>query len=326
MKKIISLLLAFLMLMSVQPITHAATSEGASINGWNGWSVADGDAITTKANPLDGDIDRGDMVKITDGTASRYFAQWFTGVIELSVDVYGTGTLNFHDANNRSAGLVTLADGLINAVECGYDADAWNTVKLFVMTGTNKAEVYLGDEYVAPIEVSALVRPTTLTVSTSGIIYVDNIKVSELNKTNAWKDSELTSVYESNFESGNDGWAVRSDDGGSAAVSVDNEKFGYNVLKFDKVALESGTLRPSLYRGLNDVGNIVFETELYLASGSTGDSSLTLYVRNTNPVAGNTAGGREIELLTLYGGYAEIGYDKVSSKQFIAEPLYSEDE
>ena len=142
MKKIISLVLAFLMLIGMQTATFAGevSSEGLSVAGWNGWSVASGSAVTTKVNPLSGDsVDRGDMVKVTNGTASRYFAQWFTGAIELSVDVYGEGTIEFHDANARSAGLVTLADGLVNTVDCSYDAESWNTVKLFVMTGTNNA-------------------------------------------------------------------------------------------------------------------------------------------------------------------------------------------
>ena len=118
MKKLISMALILLMTISCMGTSFAAevTSNGLTVDGWNGWTVADGaTAITTDENPLAGDsAERGTVVKVTDGSAERYFAQWFEGVIELSVDVYGAGTISFEDSNNRSAGTRTLAEGFVN--------------------------------------------------------------------------------------------------------------------------------------------------------------------------------------------------------------------
>jgi len=136
MKKLISLLLAVMMVFGCMMVGSADNSaEGLTVNGWNGWSVISGSAVTTVVNPADGA--RGDMVKIN-GTATLTPAAASVALptVELSVDVYGTGTVALVDDDGNVAAQVDLS-----AVG---NASAWNEVKLFAVTGlkTRKADGY----------------------------------------------------------------------------------------------------------------------------------------------------------------------------------------
>ena len=318
MKKLISMLLAVMMILGMSVTTMAASSVNASVDGWNGWTKTSGTAVTV-ADPVTGS---GMVVKVSGGSAERYFARWFEGVIELSVDVYGTGSIAFNDSNGRTAGTVTLADGSINGVSCSYDADAWNTVKLFAMTGSKKTEVYLGDTLVTTIELSALVRPTKLIVSSDSDIYVDNIKISELIKTTAYADNEVETFQTSNFAGGDfSGWYADGNSTNTTAeiVTLDETK----VMKLEKKSNTSGQIRFRHKLGDVERKNLVFEAELMQAEVTNElkqDSELTLYVRNYT-----TAGeGRALGVIGFGNdGYITIGADSISSKVYDPDPLYT---
>lgn len=342
MKKIISLALVLLMTFSCMGSALAAEiePENISVDGWNGWVVADGTeaAVTTLENPVaDDSVSRGAIVKVTGGTAEYYFARWFTGVFELSADICGTGTISFEDSNGRSAGTLTLADGSVSVTQAGasaatsvtrtYDADVWNTVKLFVLTGSKKAEVYLGDTYVTDITLATLVRPTKLVVSTTDTIYVDNITVSELKRENAYTDAGLDVLYESNFDSAAedplDEW-TRSYE--ACANVVTEESIGENIVKYEKI---SGQKTTRFIRNLGQIGSFVFETELYQPAPTEEQpqtATMNISTRNyevKDTTTGNNGQGRALNLVQFgTDGYITMGSDYISSKTVSSDPVY----
>ena len=108
MKKIISLYLTILMVLSIASVGFAKSPNGVSAEGWNGWS---GNA-TTEINPI---TESGTVVKVN-GTAVVDPAMRFEGVMELTAEVYAPqgGSISLKNSKGQSAATLTLTDGVIN--------------------------------------------------------------------------------------------------------------------------------------------------------------------------------------------------------------------
>ena len=202
MKKILSLFLTVLMVLSIASVGFAKSPIGVSAEGWNGWT---GNA-TTETNPI---TESGMVVKVN-GTATLDPAMRFEGVMALTAEVYAPngGSISLKNSKGQSAATLTLANGVINGSETAYSTEAWTTYKLFVMTGTKSYQVYTTaggvDTFVCNGTVDDIIAPTK--IEFTGIeMYVGKVTLDEMEKARPYPDYELTTVYEMNMSDFSEG-------------------------------------------------------------------------------------------------------------------------
>lgn len=189
MKKLLSLFLAVIMMLGIATVGFAS----AEISGWSGdYSVAEG--------PQDA-AERNATIKISQGTATLDAAKAFTGVVQMTVDVYAQngGSVTLKDSGGNTAGTITLENGKINGTDTAYEINAWNTFKIFALTGVKKYQVYIvkndKDVFVCENAVQNAVNPIKAEFTSSGEMYIDNVNISQMKKTAMYPNSDITWTY-----------------------------------------------------------------------------------------------------------------------------------
>ena len=292
MKKLLSLFLALMMVFSLVNVGFA--SSAATINGWSGnYSV---EAYSG----------RDAAVKISNSATVLDPAMSFSGVVMLTADVYASsgGTISLEDGSGNQAGVITLADGKINGTQTSYSVDGWNTLKIFAMTGIKKYQVYLGDTFVCEADTTKNVIPSLAEFSSSGDIYVDNVSINQMEKKNAYPDSDITYSYKSSdftgVEIGRRVWGledwteiceyntgvwydVAEDEGVGRAIKMANTPNG------SQVSSSRNMIRHAIS---TEKENNIFEMEFYIPSeveSGTGkipnEAEIKIYARNTSMTA-----------------------------------------
>lgn len=319
MKKVLSLLLTLIIAFTSVAVTVSAdtSADGVSADGWKGWSaVNSGSTVTTEEIQ-----NRGTVVEIN-GEAVHDTAATFRGVAMLTVDIYAPngGEVSLEDAQGNSAGSFTLADGKISGTENTYDTSNWNTFKIFAMTGIREYEVYKvtanGDELVAEgTQTGTCILPRRVRFSGTGV-QVDNIKLDQMKKTNAYLDSELNNIYTSDFSSVEDGATVSGKDGWAKDnADDDNYKYqaatfdGKKVLKMEKV--NQVNKQHQLRKTLNVQKSIVIDMNLYQVDAT---SKVPLLLGARVKDSKGTVGVHGMSLLTLRNGNIAFGKHDYSVK------------
>ena len=306
MKKLISLLLAVMMVFGCMMVGSADNSaEGLTVNGWNGWSVTSGSAVTTAVNPADGE--RGDVVKIN-GTATLTpdATNAKIPVVELSVDVYGTGIVALVDGNGNVAAQVDLS------TVGSYNASAWNEVKLFAVTGSKTYKAYVNDvEVVGNGTVGQLTVPEKISFTGTNM-YVDNINLKEVSKKSSYLDFGTANVYTPDFSTiarpgemdGTNGWWVETlNTNTTLNYSVDTQKFAAdstkkNVIKIEKTSDASAAYANRLWRPSSYPGSSVISMDIYVEKDNGGE--LVLFLNDKD--YGTNLNNNRVGVLSLYGG------------------------
>lgn len=319
MKKLLSLFLAMLMVLSLTTVSFA--SETA--NGWSG------------SYSVEAYGGRNDAVKVN-GTAVLDTKMTFKGVVMLTADVYADagGSISLEDNSGNQAGVITLADGKINSTEIAYSVNEWNTLKIFAMTGIKKYQVYLGDTFICEADIENAVSPTKVSVSSSGDLYIDNLKLAEMEKSAKYADGDLTENYVGkNFASVDSGASLKGvEDWEISGSNSNNYKFySYTAGEFsgERVAMLKTDYWPDLTtscylrlsHSLNtDKKNHIIEGKFYFPSecdSFDNTAALSLFVRDTN--------GTIFELIALNEGniiYNSLG-GVVQNNVFLEDDWFS---
>ncbi len=267
MKKIVSLMLSVMLLLSSITVSNAdTTANGVKINRWNGFT---GDGVTVPS-PTDSSDD---VVKLTSGDeATLSLDETIGGNMLISFDFYAEEKQNTTISALAADGTAVMGSFTLTT-DGAYETSKWHTAKILVYPNGKMYRTYIGDTYIGEGVISA----TSLSLgkikfTAGGDLYINNISVSDFTVP-LLPDAKLKSSYSSDFSgttstttkiSRIDGWSCGDSDSTNGYYLVpDPKNSSENAVKIARTATSGSTNR--FVKGMT-LTNSVYEMKMYIPS------------------------------------------------------------
>ncbi|MEE0409210.1 MAG: hypothetical protein UD759_00360, partial [Clostridia bacterium] len=169
MKKIVSLMLSVMILLSSITVVTADTSaNGVNINRWNGFA---GDGVTV-SNPADASDD---VIKLTSGEeATLSLDSPVSGNALVKVDFYAETAQDSTIRLLASDGTTVMGSFAISNEKT--ETGKWQTAKILVYPNGKMYRTYIGDTYLGEGTISAAsLQLGKIKFTAGGDLYINNI-------------------------------------------------------------------------------------------------------------------------------------------------------